>query len=209
MGLDLGTVPAWLGAGSLFLAYRVFLHDRTNLDRSQVDRVGAWWETRHYRGFPGVEDDVANSEKNIVDVTIFVRNASDLPVEMSQIGYDIETTWLISEGRLAYSESPGIKPYRAFVRRTLLAPQSTKEIPGKFDVSDLAPEGGVQLSPIEGASIRIRWLLVIDTAGRRWILKPGSGERARQARWYMQPEEYQPRDWFPTRRSKWWRRRLR
>jgi hypothetical protein len=40
--LDWGSVPAWLGAGSLLLAFVVFLRNRGNAERAQVDLIGAW-----------------------------------------------------------------------------------------------------------------------------------------------------------------------
>jgi hypothetical protein len=42
--VDLGSLPAWLGAFSLLLAYRIFRTDRTNAERAQVDLIGAWAE---------------------------------------------------------------------------------------------------------------------------------------------------------------------
>jgi hypothetical protein len=38
--IDLGNVPSWLAAGSLLLVFVIFIRDRGNSDRSQVDRVG-------------------------------------------------------------------------------------------------------------------------------------------------------------------------
>lgn len=56
--LDWGSVPAWLGAGSLLLAFRIFWRDRSNAERSQVDLVGAWGTTEYERRAPDISDRV-------------------------------------------------------------------------------------------------------------------------------------------------------
>jgi hypothetical protein len=73
--LDWGNVPAWLGAGSLILADVVFMCDRTNSDRVQVDLVGAWATVAYERSAPDVSPRVETGL-----VTGHMRNASELPV---------------------------------------------------------------------------------------------------------------------------------
>jgi hypothetical protein len=52
LNLAWGSVPAWLGAVSLLLAFRIFWRDRSNAERSQVDLVGAWGTTEYERRSP-------------------------------------------------------------------------------------------------------------------------------------------------------------
>jgi hypothetical protein len=42
--LDWGSVSAWLGAISIILAFRIFMRDRANTDRAQVNTTAVWWE---------------------------------------------------------------------------------------------------------------------------------------------------------------------
>jgi hypothetical protein len=65
--LEWGNVPAWLGAGSLILAFVVFMRDRRNDDRSQVDLVGAWGEPEYQVAMPGTAE--------VVKATIHIRSA--------------------------------------------------------------------------------------------------------------------------------------
>jgi hypothetical protein len=72
--VDWGNVPAWLGAGSLLLAFTIFIRDRRNSDRLQVDRVGVWFTETYERRMPGVGEDQGRVEE--ADIQVHVRNAS-------------------------------------------------------------------------------------------------------------------------------------
>ena len=50
--LDYGSVPAWIGALSLLLAFRIFVGDRRSADRSQADQVGVWLKLEYERAAP-------------------------------------------------------------------------------------------------------------------------------------------------------------
>ncbi len=88
--LDWGNVPAWLGAGSLILAYLVIMRDRTSSERAQVDLVGAWTTVEYERSAPDVSPRVESGM-----VTGHVRNASELPVRVAQIAYKVESRWMV------------------------------------------------------------------------------------------------------------------
>jgi hypothetical protein len=194
--LDWGSVPAWLGAGSLLLAFRIFWRDRTNAERSQVDLVGAWGTTEYERRAPDASERVVQ-----VRVRLFIRNASELPIEVVQLACDLETAWLVPDGEIAYRPVAGVQPHRSFTDHIVVPPQDTWDSSHEFNIAHLAPENAVQLSLIHGAVVVIRWLLIIDNAGRRWEVRPASGSRARRIRWYSRREEYQPA-WWATRRAK-------
>jgi hypothetical protein len=55
--LDLGDVPSWIGAGSLLLAFRIFLKDRSRSDRTQVDALGIWGDIERKVIPPGMPRD--------------------------------------------------------------------------------------------------------------------------------------------------------
>jgi hypothetical protein len=194
---DWGNVPAWLGAGSLLLAYRVFLRDRANVDRAQVDRVGVWGTATYELKPPWEKERVETGE-----VRLFIRNATDLPVEIRQVSYEVHTTWSVPDLDQCtnpdepdiWSMEPGTRPERYFVDTIRVAPQETWEHPFPVNFAHLAPDGASQPAMFHGVTCEISWVLVADNAGRRWELRPMKGLRARRIRRYR-PQEYQPRNW--------------
>lgn len=201
--LDWGSVPAWLGAGSLLLAYRVFLRDRSNADRAQVDRVGVWGTTTYERKSPL---DTARVETG--EVRLFVRNSTDLPIEVRQVAYEIHTEWMVPDldqfAPPRGDEEPnppnvwkveaGTQTQLYFVERIRIAPQDTWEHPYEINFAHMAPDGASQPHLFDGVVCEINWVLVADNAGRRWELQPARGKRAKRIRRYR-PREYQPRQW--------------
>jgi len=77
--LDWGSVPAYAAAASLLLAFRLFLRDRRNAERAQVDLVGVWgmWERT------ALPEDLADRPYDVT-VRVFIRNASELPSKSCQ-----------------------------------------------------------------------------------------------------------------------------
>ena len=200
---DWGSVPAWLGAGSLLLAYRVFLRDRANAERAQVDRVGVWGVAGYERRSP---TDAARVETG--EVRLYVKNATDLPIEVRQVAYEIHTNWMAPDltqlPPTAPGEDPkpphvwleeaGTRPQQYFVERIRVAPQETWEHQTEINFAHMAPNGASQPALFHGVVCQISWVLVVDNAGRRWELRPTVGQRARRIRRYR-PREYQPRPW--------------
>jgi hypothetical protein len=192
--MDWGTVPGWLAAGSLILAFVIFLRDRRNAERSQVDLVGAWGEGTHELIAPG--------EAEVIQATInlHLRNASELPVTVKQLAHEVHTRWFheVQEHSVVrvYDLVDAAEPLRAFVNDLQLAPGETKELgPYGFNLAHLAPDGSNQLAWPNGVTVRVAWLLLIDNAGRRWVVKPQKGRRARRVLRWWRPEEYMPAKW--------------
>jgi hypothetical protein len=185
--VDLGSLPAWLGAFSLLLAYRIFRNDRTNAERAQVDLIGAWAEPA---------SSWADARRYEVRTQPYIRNASELPVEAKMLAYEIHTTWLVGDAHIEAAGSPVVKQ---FLYDISIPPQRTWDnagTPAPANVAHTAPEGGLGLSPVRPIWCEVSWLLVIDNAGRKWELRPAKGRRAKRIRWYHRPREYQPSDWF-------------
>lgn len=179
--LDWGTVPAWLGAASLILAFRIFLRDRGNAERAQVDLIGAWTNVEYECSWPACPRVVEGT------VTAHIRNASQLPVRVVMIAYKVDSTWLVEDleqssfsqgGTGVWTPTPGVEPQLRFHNDLLVAPQETKEIPFAVNVEHMAPDRGVQLSPTDGLKSKVEWLLVVDNAGRRWEINPERGGQA-------------------------------
>ncbi|MDP9223669.1 MAG: hypothetical protein M3P18_07395, partial [Actinomycetota bacterium] len=175
--LDWGNVPAWLGAGSLILAYLVFMRDRTSSERAQVDLVGAWTTVEYERSAPDVSPRVESGM-----VTGHVRNASELPVRVAQIAYKVELRWMVEDlaqshlpdGPGVWSPQAGTEPWPHFQDNILVPPQETKELRFGVNVAHMAPEGAVQLHLLDGIRAQVKgyW---------SWTTPGGSGRCALRA----------------------------
>jgi hypothetical protein len=190
---DWGSVPGWLGALSLILAFVIFRRDRQNADRSQVDLVGAWGEATYGRRAPDTKTPIQDLTAT---VHMHMRNASDLPVIVKQLAYEVHTRWAVKESDYSWKIVDAAEPIRAFVYDIQLAPDETKDLtPSEHNVAHLTPTGANQLDMINGVTVRAAWLLVIDTAGRRWVVEPHKSGRAKKVRRRWRPREYMPQEW--------------
>lgn len=196
--VDWGNVPAWLGAGSLLLAFMIFIRDRRNSDRTQIDRVGVWFTETYERRMPGVGEDQGRVEE--ADIQVHLRNASDLPVDVAQLAYEVRTSWMVPDappGSLvpAYAVTAGEGGVLQLLNDFRVPPGETLDLPSRVNVAHLAPERAVQLSLIQGVKVTARWLLLVDNVGRRWVVRPRAG-RAKRWRWYRRRrEEHWPSRW--------------
>jgi hypothetical protein len=197
---DWGNVPAWIGAGALLLAFRIFLRDRRTSDRAQVDSVGVWWEIRREISVPGgvrIDD---------VEVRTLIRNASDRPIEATQVAWTINTQWAVADLTQPQMPTgdPGVwillngKPdVMRFIGPVQIPPQKTWESQWlKTNLTHTAPEDHAWLDFLsEGARCVIRYGLITDNAGRRWETRHQRGKRARRIRWYSRSGSYYPAAW--------------
>jgi hypothetical protein len=130
-----------------------------------------------------------------------LRNASELPVVVRQLALEVHTRWFheVEEHQAlrVFDLVDAREPLRAFPENLQLAPGETKDLtPFEVNLKHLAPEGSNQLAWPNGVTVRVAWLLLIDNAGRRWVVKPHTGRRARLVhRWWRRPEEYMPTKW--------------
>jgi hypothetical protein len=90
-----GNAAEWAaGIGTvltLLLGLAILARDHANAERAQVDLVGAWAELRYdTQGFDKPRDGQAS-------ILINVRNASQLPITVTQLAYSIRTQWLVPE----------------------------------------------------------------------------------------------------------------
>jgi hypothetical protein len=192
-------IPALLSAISVVLAFVVFIRDRMNQDRRQVDSVGAWARVEYERRGPIDEERVEEGR-----VVAQIRNASELPVRIRQIGYRTTTLWFVedtAQSRLpdgigVFTPTPGTEPLRTFHEDVVVPPGQTLELPFDVNVAHTAPAGAIQLDLLRGIDCHVDWLLVLDNAGRKWHLRPQKGRRARRVRsWSRRRDEYMPRSW--------------
>jgi hypothetical protein len=196
---DWGSVPSWLGAGSLLIAFRVFWRDRTNADRAEIDRVGVWFSVMYKREPPGspiVEE---------ADITMHVKNAGDLPLQIVQIAWQVQSRWLVpvEDGDpyvIAHSVDDGIDQTLYFNDDFQLPPSETINIQTRVNVRHHAPPKAAQLAFVGGIKCEAVWLLAIDNTGRRWEVNPGQRGRAKRITRYHRRKEYQPVAWGSLRR---------
>lgn len=127
----------WVAAvgtvGALLLALWLLAQDRRNAQRAQVDLVGAWSKPMYERKSP----DAPRVEK--AQTVIYVRNGSQLPVEVKQLAYSIHTQWWVPVlgSKLVSKPVPGTEPIRAFVNDLRIPPRRTwnnETYPYEFEI---------------------------------------------------------------------------
>jgi hypothetical protein len=147
MKLDWGSVPAWLGAGSLLLAFRIFLRDRKVIERAQVDKLGVWFEVERDVSLPG-QPRIEN-----VEIKMSIRNGGDLPVELTYAAWGVTTRWTAPDTsqpsydpnlpvQMVHSVVPGTRVHKQFVGPLTIAPQDTRKLePWKVNIAHLGARG--------------------------------------------------------------------
>jgi hypothetical protein len=133
--VDWGSLPAWAGAASLLLALWIVYRDHKNAERAQVDLVGAWAEIEHH---PRSPDEAAS-------VRLYIRNASQLPIEVVQLAFEVHGRWRVPSGPLSWRLVAGVNPRRHFVEAEDLgsvAPEETWSNSYPVNVADTIPEEG-------------------------------------------------------------------
>lgn len=191
---DFGDVPSWIGAGSLLLAFRIFLKDRSRSDRAQVDTVGIWGDIERGTVLPG------GSRNDGVKVQMHIRNAADLPIEVHQVAFSFNTQWGIPVGDASQPVHKFV-PGKADVMRTMtpvgVAPR--KKWSGSWvpiNLTHTAPADDAELSFLsDGVKCVITYALITDNAGRRWETRQRQGKLAKRIRWYSRTGEYYPLEW--------------
>jgi hypothetical protein len=168
-------------AGALVIGLVILLRDHRNTERAQVDLVGAWAEERVERRVPG-EPLVEQAE-----IWIFLRNASELPVEVKHLEYTIRTRWLVPTGDGAWEPVDGVPagPYHLYdiqLRSHAGVPNefwNNNATPNEVNLAHTAPERAEALDPLTGVRCEINSVVVLDNAGRKWETRPSGGGRAK------------------------------
>lgn len=126
-----------------------------------------------------------------------VRNGSQLPIQVAQLAYEVRSRWLVRDLPQRTADRPGAPdwavgpwgiglgtdPVRAYVEGIRVPPQETWHQENGVNVVRQAPDRADQLDMIDGLIYEIRWVLLVDNAGRRWEARPdavpsGSGGTA-------------------------------
>jgi len=99
--VDLGNAPSWLTAFSLTLAFGIFIRDRRNSDRAQVDHVGVWFTETYERRMPGVGENQARIEEANIEVHVRTRVIcqsmwSSSPTRCGLTGWSLTLLWSLT-----------------------------------------------------------------------------------------------------------------
>jgi hypothetical protein len=209
MKLEMGTVPAWIGAFSFVLALGIFRRDHANTERAQVDAMAIWWEIERELKMPG------DARVEQIKLRMCVRNGSNLPVELTYVSPIINTRWMVpSRGGKSGTAQPdvwdivqGSKRPDRFFGPVDIPPQAAVESDWiELGIAHLAPEGATQLDPSPDAvRCTLRWALVRDNAGRRWQTRHAAGKRAKRIRWWSRHDPYFPYDWKNLAVRQFWK----
>lgn len=173
--LDWGTVPAWLGAGSLLLAFKIFLNDRTKSKRDQIEKVGIW--TTVVRAASRVPE---HPDLMQLDVRYLVKNASTLPVYLAGLHWRSEVFQRNSSSN--YVVHHDHSQSRNLSWPTPIGPDETWTSPGYVRAIWIASLDREEEFPI-ALNLSVTRALLVDAAGRKWICYPGKS-RARPVRWF-------------------------
>jgi len=199
-GVNWGDVPGWLGAASLVLAFVIFNRDRQNAARSQVDKIGIWATSADRafydeRGHPKQRPTgaVTDRELFLVTVTLQLRNASDLPVRIEYVGYELHSEWMVwtlaENGSREGERVPG-RPMKMDISRVAVPPEETRTFEGLADLVHSAPGDvwavthgpHVDLPTLDlyRTEVVVHDAVIVDNAGRRWFVQPGRALRAKR-----------------------------
>jgi hypothetical protein len=128
--------------------------------------------------------------------------AAHCQLKFVQIAFDIHTRWSVRDLAQWRDELPvweiksGIGIVQMYSLRVRVPPEETWDSgPQEVNFAHLAPEHADQIDLIEGMSYEIRWVLLVDNAGRRWEMRPMAGGSARRIRWWSRRRHDYPMEW--------------
>lgn len=166
---SLGTIPAWFGGLSLLLAFRLFLRDRKNNDRAEIDKVVVWWSTKYDRRMPG---QLARVEE--IEHTLHAKNSSDGVVTIEAITARVSPRWVVpdleqtSPELPVWSVEPGVATDEISIWTPFDIPPDDKipEHAQPFNVAHHAKVDDAQIEIFGGATITVLWFLAVDNVGK-------------------------------------------
>lgn len=197
----MGNVPSWIGAGSLLLAFRIFLRDRGRSDRTQVDAVGIWGDIEREPVLPGgprIDD---------IKVQIHIKKATNLPIDVHRLAFNFQTSWMVPSfsddlgpGPHVWVGASGKTDVMRFMGPVGIAPQKTWD--GQWvavNLTHTAPaESASLVFTSDGVKCVISYALIVDNAGRRWETRQRQGKAARRISWYSRSGANYPVEWQNT-----------
>jgi hypothetical protein len=170
---DWGSVPDWFGGVSLILAYVIFLRDRREKDRAQINLIAVWTEASW-------------DEQNSITHRIVVRNSSVLPIQVEEVKYDVLATWW-SRTASGEEEKKQDRPHEVVPS---FVPEAALPKADWFKEDTWNPSKPDQAIRLAGVTCELKSIRLTDNALRVWRLRSGGGlvrEHVRRGMWRHWP----------------------
>jgi hypothetical protein len=172
----ISAIATLLGSAAIVLAFIQFRAQREDQRRAQISKVGVWTSTVL------LEDEPPPDEPTWV-ATLFIRNASELPIQVHLAELAI-TEW---GSKWIRARAPG-EPLR------VRADEQTEITQPAFYFPRAIPPGHTWEGTYTGTSqnaghtpmepqISIIQIAITDAAGRQWDMRPYRGRPPRRIRW--------------------------
>jgi hypothetical protein len=152
---------ALLGGLAIVLAFVQLGAQHEDRLRAQVSKVSIWTQT----------DDTRTSDERTWPITLFIRNTSELPVEVHKVVLAVgmwQYTWPHDPPNplVGRREHPGGTEFQRFYPGTV-PPEHTSQYEGEF-------KAGPFHLPVQ-LRIRVVHVAITDAAGRHWNMRPSWG----------------------------------
>jgi hypothetical protein len=168
----IAAVGSVLSGLAVLLAFYQLSRQREDRLRSQISRIGVWAQSHHL-----------DPELPAWQMTLFIQNASELPVEVHVAELAIDTL-----GYRVVLASAGGDPPRLYADKRTGPTKPAYFFPGTIppghrwhDEHEYSPEG--DFDTVMRPRISIIQLAVTDAAGRQWDMRPYRGRPPRRVRW--------------------------
>ncbi|WP_410576624.1 hypothetical protein [Amycolatopsis sp. lyj-108] len=170
--LDWGNVPSWLSALSIVVAVAAFMRDKRRHQRRQVDEVTAAGHVLFDAPRIRNRDDSEESEYDPLYVSLYVQNASKLPVRDVVVNYTVRVHWRDRRTRKFYRTR--------FTRVAWYAQNIDPDTTMKPQMSEIeiAAPPNERHTLTRDASLTITHVYIRDSVGKMWVWFPGSGRAA-------------------------------
>ena len=193
-----GSVPAWLGAGSLILAYTVFRRDRVNAERRQVDPPALGQPRSTSDAF--LEPHEWRSAKS--SGTFAMQASCPFALGRLRTGLRPPGWWRTKSSRCPKVVHGCPNRARGRIARsrktwTRCPPErrTTSRSPSTWHIWPHRSRSSWR-TRADGVTPRVDWLLVVDNAGRKWEVRPETGRSAKRVHQHWRPSDaYMPRQW--------------
>jgi hypothetical protein len=165
---------ALLGGLAIVIAFLQLGNQREDRLRAQISKIGVWTQTDDLRMAPDQPE---------WQITLFIQNASELPVEVHVAELAIDTL-----GYKNVLASAGREPPQLFASKRAGPVKPAHFFPGTIPPGrkwhkeqKYKPDG--DFDTIMQPRISIIQLAVTDAAGRQWDMRPSRGKPPRRIRW--------------------------
>lgn len=157
---------ALLGGLAIVIAFIQLGRQREDQLRAQVSKIGVW-----------AEKVALQTDRPEWQITLFIQNASELPVEVHVAQLAIDTVGYkdLRPKRIGFVKSVRFYP-------GTIPPGSKWQDEQKY-APDKWPAPDVDSSSVTRTRIGIQRLAITDAAGRKWEVRPYRGRPPRRVRW--------------------------